>query len=77
MRLTMVGSLNPGVPRKTFPRGKPGSPTKVPFGAMTINCSTQLCADANGAEAINPMRALLRIDLIGMASLEDSQGSLD
>jgi hypothetical protein len=44
---------------------------------MTINCSTQLCADANGAEAINPMRALLRMDLIGMASLEDSQESLD
>ena len=55
----MAGSPKPGALRKTLPRAKPGWPTIVPFGATTINCSTQEWAELSWRRASSPRRTPL------------------
>jgi hypothetical protein len=44
IRLIRFASAKSGSVRWMNPRGYPGVPTKDPFEATTISCSTQLCA---------------------------------
>lgn len=57
-RLTMSGSPKFGAVRSTLPRAKPGAPVNVPFGLMTVNCSTQEWALVNEEKDASATRAL-------------------
>lgn len=57
-RLVMSGSPKLGADLSTLPRAKPGAPMNVPFGLMTVNCSTQEWALVNEEKDASTTRAL-------------------
>lgn len=51
IKFVICGSPNAGLVRSTFPRAKPGAPTKVPLDEITLSCSTHVCAWVRGVKA--------------------------